>query len=136
MQFEHVEPARIARLWPVIAETVWPAVRQNSHYTLETFRERLLNGLDHLFHVSGEASGFIAITLSDDLCCWIKCAAGSVEGGPKARVKTILAIMAHFEAVARDAGCSEIKICGRDWSKILKDYEPFDGFLNGIRKGL
>jgi hypothetical protein len=134
MQFVHVDPARIEREWPVIAETVWPAVRQNSHTSLETFRKRLLNGLDHLFEVSGEATGYIAIELANDLCCWIKCGAGHVIGGPKQRVKTILAIMAHIEAVARDAGCAEIKICGRDWSKILKDYEPFDGFRNGIRK--
>lgn len=136
MQFDHVEPARIERLWPVIAETIWPAVRQNSHFTLEILRKRLLNGMDHIFQVNGEAQGFIAIELTDDLCCWIKCAAGAVEGGPKARVQTIREIMAFVEKVAREAGCSEIKICGRDWSRILKDYEPFDGFQNGIRKGL
>lgn len=136
MQFEHVEPARIEREWPAIAEIVWPAVRQNSHFTLETFRKRLLNGLDHIFKVSGEAQGYIALELSDDLCCWIKCAAGSVAGGPKARVRTILEIMAFVEKVAREAGCSEVKVSGRDWSRILKDYEPFDGFRNGIRKGL
>lgn len=136
MQFVHVEPERIEALWPVIAETVWPAARQDSHYTLETLRKRLLNGMDHLFELSGEARGYMALQLGDDLTCWIKCAAGHVEGGPKRRVQTIREIMAHIESVAKNAGCSEIKICGRDWSKVLTDYEPFDGFRNGISKRL
>src|SRR5690606_27132433 len=105
------EPARIERLWPVIAETVWPAVRQNSHFTLEILRQRLLNGMDHIFQISGEAHGYIAIELTDDLCCWIKCVAGKVDGGPKSRVQTMRGIIGFFENVARDAGCSEIKVC-------------------------
>ena len=78
----------------------------------------------------------MVIEVTSDLVCWVKYLAGSIEGGPKARVAVIRAAVEHIEAVARNAGCTEIKLCGRDWSAILPDYEAFDGQRNGLRKGL
>jgi hypothetical protein len=136
MQFEHVDTARIARLWPVIAETVWPAVQQDSHYTLEVLRNRLMGGLEHLFHISGGANCFIVLEIGADLCCWVKCLAGSVDGGPKQRALTIRQGMHHIENIAKAAGCTELKLCGRDWSRIFPEYTPFDGFRSGLKKDL
>lgn len=136
MNFAVVESDRISAEWPSIAETLWPAVRQDSHYTMEVLRQRLLNGMEWLFHITEGANCFIVLEIGPDLCCWVKCLAGSVEGGPKRRAMTIRRGMQHIEQVARDAGCTEIKLCGRDWSSIFPEYTPFDGFRNGIRKGL
>lgn len=139
MEFHAVEPARVAREWPRIAETLWPAVRQNSHFTLETLRARLLadpKPLDHLLELSGEADCLLVLEVDDDLCCWVKGLAGAIHGGPKRRIRTIRETIQFIEQMARNAGCTEIRICGRDWSRFLTDYTPFDGFMNGIRKGL
>ena len=78
----------------------------------------------------------MVIEVTDGLACWVKYVAGNITGGPKARVAVFRAVMARMEAVARDAGCTEIKLCGRDWSRILPDYSPCEGRLNCIRKGL
>jgi hypothetical protein len=136
MQFEHVDTARIARLWPVIAEILAPAVRADPTQTMEGLRNRLETGADKLLSISGPGHALMVIEVSGGLTCWIKYLAGSIEGGPKARVAIIRAAVQHLEAVARDAGCTEIKLCGRSWAAILPDYEPSNGHPNGLRKGL
>lgn len=136
MQFEHVDTARIAQLWPVIAEILAPAVRADPSQTMEGLRNSLAEGSDRLLSISGPGHALMVIKVSSGLTCWIRYLAGNIEGGPKARVKTIRAAVQHLEAVAREAGCTEIQLCGRDWARILPDYEPCNGHPNGLRKGL
>ena len=136
MQFEHVHPARIERLWPVIAEILAPAVQADPKQTLEGLHKRLAEGADWLFQISGPGHALIVFERPVSLSCWVKYLAGSIEGGPKTRVAIIRAAVAHIERIARDAGCTEVCLCGRDWHRILTDYEPLEGHRNGLRKGL
>lgn len=41
-----------------------------------------------------------------------------------------------IETIVRSANCSELRIGGRDWSRILIDYDRLDGVPNGLRKVL
>src|SRR5690554_3504049 len=136
MQFDHVEPARIERLWPVIAEILAPAVRDDPTQTLEGLHKRLAEGADRLLHLSGPGECLMVIEVTDGLVCWVKYLAGHIDGGPKARVAIIREAVAIMESVARNAGCSEIKLCGRDWSRVLNTYRPFEGHPNGLSKEL
>ncbi len=136
MLFSHVEPARIERDWPVIAEILAPAVRNDPRQTLEGLHKRLANGTDRLLHISGPGEALMVIEVTGDLVCWVKYLAGRIAGGPKARVAIMRHAVARIEAVARSAGCLEIRLCGRDWSALLTDYAPFDGNRNGLRKAL
>ena len=61
---------------------------------------------------------------------------GKISMKPKAWVTAVRAEVAKLEHIAREAGCAEMRIAGRDWSRILPDYQPFDGAQNGIRKAL
>lgn len=136
MQFVHVDPARIEREWPVIAEILAPAVREDPRQTLEGLHKRLAAGADSLLEITGPGHCLMVIRLSDDLVCWTKYLAGRIDGGPKARIALMRGAVRHLETVARDAGCIEHRICGRDWHRILPDYEPFDGLRNGLKKEL
>lgn len=143
MDFVHVSIEAIDRNWPQIAATMWPAVRADPRYSMEALRKRLTTpregstfGLDQLLRLSGEADCFMVIEVSDSLVFWIKGLAGAIHGGPKAKVRTIRGTVAFMEQMARGAGCREVRLCGRDWSKLLPDYEPFDGLRNGLRKVL
>jgi len=136
MQFVHVEPARIERDWPVIAEILAPAVQADPRQTLEGLHRRLETGADRLLAISGPGHALMVIEVASDLVCWVKYLAGQIEGGPKARIATIRSVMAQLEAVARNAGCTEIRLCGRDWSTILPTYRPFEGHRNGLMKEL
>lgn len=137
MQFVHVDAARIEREWPVIAEILAPAVREDPRQTMEGLHKRLASGADSLLRISGPGDALMVIEVTNGLACWVKYLAGHIDGGPKARVAIIRAAIAHIEAVARGAGCTEIKLCGREtWARIMPDYEPFEGHRNGLRKGL
>lgn len=136
MQFAHVDPARIEAEWPAFAEILAPAVRQDPRQTLEGLRKRLALGADQLLAVSGDADGLMVIEVTNALCCWIKYAGGRVAGGPKRRAAAFRAAIQHLETVAKAAGCTELRLCGRDWSALLTDYLPDDDHRNGLRKAL
>lgn len=44
--------------------------------------------------------------------------------------------MHKIEALAKAAGCNEMRCGGRNWGRVLPDYEPLTGVKNGLRKGL
>lgn len=136
MQFVHVDPARIEAQWPVIAEILAPAVRQDPRQTMEGLHKRLAEGADSLLEITGPGHCLMVIELTNDLVCWTKYLAGSIEGGPKARLAIMRGVVRHLETVARDAGCTAHRLCGRDWHRILPDYRPFDGHPNGLTKEL
>lgn len=61
---------------------------------------------------------------------------GVIRLGPKAWLKAVREEAAKLERIAKAAGCAEMRVAGRDWSRILPDYEPCAGLPNGLRKGL
>lgn len=136
MQFDVIDPARIEREWPVLAEVLAPALRADPTQTLEGLHTRLGSCADSLLAISGPGHALMVIEVTDGLVCWIKYLAGKIEGGPKARAAIMAGAVNHIEAMARGAGCSEIRLCGRDWSKIISGYEPLDGHRNGLKKEL
>ena len=136
MQFVHVDPARIEREWPVIAEVLAPAVRADPRQTMEGLHKRLASGADSLVEISGPGRCLMVIEVTNDLVCWTKYLAGTIEGGPKARLAIMRGAVAHIEKFARDAGCTAHRLCGRDWHRILPHYTPFDGRPNGLTKEL
>jgi hypothetical protein len=69
-------------------------------------------------------------------CLWIPYIAGKSNAGPRGFIRAIRRIAAHYEELARQAGCSEIRIGGRDWSRVLPDFERFDDKPNRLRKRL
>lgn len=136
MQFRHIEPMQIDRDWPILANLLAPALRQDPSQTLEGLHERLSKGAEKLLHISGPGHALMVLEVTDELVCWVKYLAGQIEGGPKARITVFRYCISTLEQIARDAGCTEIRLCGRDWRKILPDYQPSDGFPNELRKVL
>lgn len=49
---------------------------------------------------------------------------------------TMRAEMAKLEQIAKDAGCVEMRLGGRDWSRVFPEYEYLMGVPNGLRKEL
>lgn len=61
---------------------------------------------------------------------------GTIDLPPRAWLREVRAEVAKFERIAKDAGCAEMRITGRNWARILPDYEPLLGLKNGLRKVL
>ena len=68
--------------------------------------------------------------------CGIRKVRGTIGLLPKAFVAAVRAEVETIEGIAKDAGCEEMRIAGRDWSKPLAGlgYEPFPAIPNGLRK--
>lgn len=63
---------------------------------------------------------------------------GKIALPPKAWLRVVRREMRELERIAREAGCAEMRVSGRDWSSILTDYEPMNAptVRNGLRKAL
>lgn len=70
------------------------------------------------------------------MCCGLYKLEGHIDLPPKAWLRVVRGEVAKLEQVAKSVGCEELRIAGRDWSRVLPDFEPFDGVENGLRKVL
>ena len=144
MQAVPVSPAEIAAMWGDIADALWPAIRQDPTYSMPTLHSRLMSGRALLFQVSDGANGYWVVSLDsevnqngvNELIAWTTAIAGRIDGGPKSKVATIRHAVATLEAVLADAGVKAHRICGRDWSRVLPEYVPYDGARNGLERRL
>jgi len=138
MQVSLVDTARIEREWPVFAEMLWPAVRQDPGYDMRGLYERLSAGAAILFEVGEGAKGLwvVSVVEEDGLVAWTTAIAGRIDGGPKRRLAAMREALGAIENVARAAGCRAHRICGRDYSRLFPDYAPYAGARNGLEKVL
>lgn len=138
MQVTLLDRDRIAATWPVIAEALLPAVRQDPSYSLNGLYSRLLDGSALVFEASDGATGLWVVSLSEDegLVAWTTAIAGKIDGGPKRRARTIRDAVRALEETLKLAGVKAHRICGRDYSWLLPDYVPYAGYRNGLEKRL
>jgi hypothetical protein len=62
---------------------------------------------------------------------------GRINLPPRAWLRLVRAEIEKLERIARDAGCTEMRVAGRDWSRVLPDYERIPGGSpNLLRKRL
>jgi hypothetical protein len=52
---------------------------------------------------------------------------GHIDLPPKAWLREVRTHVGKFEEMARGAGCTELRIAGRDWSRVLPDYQSMMG---------
>lgn len=84
-------------------------------------------------------SGLIVLSLfegDDGVCLGITQLTGKIAYPPRRWVAVVRSAMTELSVWAKTAGCHEIRLCGRDWSRILPDFQPLSGFRNGLRKAL
>lgn len=69
--------------------------------------------------------------------CLIHTLSGTISLGPKAWLKAVRDEIWKLERIARQAGCTEMRIEGRDWSRVLPGYSHWPaGEGHGLRKVL
>jgi hypothetical protein len=89
----------------------------------------------HLAH----GAGLVTLEIYPEdgrLICGIHRIEGRLNERPKAWLRTMRGELRKIEDIARDAGCAEMRVAGRDWSRVLTDYEPMPGIENRLRKAL
>lgn len=134
-------PAEVQRCWPWLSKLLSPAFEVDEQIDPETVRQMLVEGSMGLATIHLPNAAGVAIfhpgTFDGKYGLWIPYIAGRVRGGPKLWLRTMRAIMGHFVALARKAGCAEVRIGGRDYTRIFPDFERFDpAHQNRLRKVL
>jgi hypothetical protein len=93
----------------------------------------------HFKAVLPQGEGHVTLEIYQEdgrMICGIFQLFGHLDLGPKQWLRTLRGELTKLETIARDAGCEEMRIAGRDWSRVFPDYTPFDGVRNGLRKAL
>lgn len=70
------------------------------------------------------------------LICSIRKIRGRIDLRPRAWVRAVREELEKLEGIAKAAGCNEMRLGGRKWSRVLSNYEPLAGVKNGLRKAL
>jgi hypothetical protein len=71
------------------------------------------------------------------MVCLIHTLIGSISLGPKSWLRAVRAEITKLEAEAVKAGCAEMRIEGRNWSRVLPSYSHWPaGEGHGLRKAL
>lgn len=72
----------------------------------------------------------------EGLICSVRKLRGRMDLPPREWVRVFREETKKVEALARAANCIEMRCGGRNWSRVLPDYQPLAGVKNGLRKGL
>ncbi|CDP52353.1 hypothetical protein [Devosia sp. DBB001] len=58
-------------------------------------------------------------------------------GAPRRRWLALMRSgIAEIGRLAKEAGCTELRLGGRDWRRVFPDFAPLDGVPHGLRKVL
>lgn len=141
MRFAKVEPFAIAHGWAWIGPLLGPAVAHDpSGISLDTVRAKLESGQCELAVVTADGGSVLLVTedcvVDGVRCCWLSYFAGAVPFSPRKWVGLMRDGMGLLELAARATGQAEIRIGGRDWSRVFPDFERFDDVPNRLRKVL
>jgi hypothetical protein len=138
MHFTPLSAAQVEREWPVVEALLAPAIAIDDHP--QDVKALLLSGRYQASMISGDDALGIGVTevltLDGVTVLWLPYLAGITKMSPKAWLKMARGLMRHYEDCGRAAGCAEIRIGGRDWSRVFPDFERFDDKPNRLRKRL
>lgn len=130
MRIVRMGPAEVQRCWPWLSRLLAPAFEVDGDIDPDRVRQMLVGGALGLATVHLPNAAGVAIihpgTFDGKYGVWITHIAGQVKGGPKLWLRTMRAIMDHFVSKAREAGCAEVRIGGRDYTRVFPDFERFD----------
>lgn len=89
-------------------------------------------------HPRGEVAITFQIVEADgERVCGVFDLVGHIDLPPKAWLRLVRDTMTDIERKAKDAGCAEMRMAGRNWLRVFPDYEPLPGGdQNLIRKRL
>lgn len=127
MIFVPIARDRIAQEWPRIISLIGDAVGYDKNATPEDVFWWLATGQSEAFWIGvPEHAAGIAVTTTGDGICFVNYVAGTISGGPRRFIETARDIMAEIEELALEAGCTELRGGGRNWSRVFPEWERYD----------
>lgn len=131
-------PAEIERDWGWLGAVLAPAIaHDDKRQDGDVFRDLLAGDMAMFRVVSPDANG-LAVVEIDGPTFWIIYIAGRVAGQPHRWRDRMRVLVSYFVGIARAHDCTELRLEGRDWSRIFPDWERLDERpgRNELRKAL
>lgn len=127
--------------WHWIAQLLSPAVAYDKNRTMEQVRTGLFSGALGLASLHGDNGAGLVVVEPCEIegvkTLWLPYMVGKLNQPPKRWLSMIRQIMAHFETLAKEAGCSEVRIGGRNYRGVFPGFETFDALApNRMRKAI
>jgi hypothetical protein len=127
-RLERLSPDRIEAEWERIGALLQPAIAHDEkRMAIDVYRDLMTGALElfdlDLYRVKGVAVTEIGLSTANLRCMWIVYIGGQVLGSPREWIGRVRTLMSYFEGIARAEGCAEMRIEGRDWSRMLPAYE-------------
>jgi hypothetical protein len=125
-RLERLSPDRIEAEWKRIGPLLAPSVAHNER-PRDIYWDLMSGALElfdiDLWRVKGVAVIEIGLSTANVRCLWIAHIGGKIEGPKREWIARARTLASYFEGIARAEGCKELRIEGRDWSRVLTDYE-------------
>jgi hypothetical protein len=119
-------PAAIDADWERIGALLAPAIKQDDQrQDSDVFRD-LMAGDMALFEVEASGARGVVVVEIDGPTFWITYIAGRIDGLPRRWLERVRMLMSYFAGIARAHNCTELRIEGRDWSRVFPDWERID----------
>jgi len=107
-------------------DAVWSAIRSGRYVVFRI--------------VDGEASAMLVASVYEEGHTAVTCFGIEFFTARKAPRHRWLALMrcgvAEIGKLAKEAGCTELRLGGRDWRRVFPDFTPLEGVPHGLRKVL
>jgi hypothetical protein len=120
-------PHEVEADWLRLETLLSPAIAHDAVRKVADVYRDLMAGDMAVFDVAeGNSMGAAVIEFAPsetaERCCWLLYIGGRVGGHGRAWLATVRGLMARFEQIAREHGCEEMRVEGRNWSRVLTDY--------------
>jgi hypothetical protein len=138
MHLHIVEPSAIPGQWEWMRSLLAKAIALGK-YSEGEVRDYLISGRLHALQLSDGGSGLIVYEIGErdyGKVLFLSYVAGSLEGGPKERLRKFRQIEHAFITVAKQEGCVEMQGGGRNWHEVLDGWEPDGGEGISLRKAI
>lgn len=136
MRLTLTQPAAIEADWERLGAILAPAIAHDDARQEADVRRDLMAGDMVLFDVGATNAAGLAVVEIDGPVFWIIYIAGRIGGTGRGWLERVRVLMSYFEGIARAYDCTEIKIEGRDWSRVFPSWEREGDHRHTLRKAL
>lgn len=126
MIFVPIARERIPSEWERIIALIGPAIEHDKNATPLDVYAWLTSGRSEAFWIGHEHAKGVGVTTTEGDVCWLNYVGGTMTSSPRKFIRAARVVVHDLADLAREQGCTELRLGGRDWSRVFPDWEHFD----------
>lgn len=123
MKFDLMVPAGIDADWDRLKPLLQKLGKVDAGLGLEDIRRNLMDGTYALYDVDLRGAQGVILVEVVSTSLWLIGIAGRISGPRSEWLGRVRILLRYFEDMARIMNCTELRLCGRNWSRILPNWE-------------